>query len=443
MERAIETAARLLKRARVEASEVVGVEDADLVIEVRQQHVERSQRAHHRALAVRVVADGRMGSATTSDLAQPSIERAVRLAVEAMHAVGPSDEAVIPKLQSAGPAIAERVARPLQEVSDDEKIALAMQLEGAAIAADSRIARVQHPCYEERTRRLWVRTSHGTRAFAERGVALCELKAIAADGDEQQSAYDAVHAVSFDALDAEALARDVARRAIAKLGGCPPAAGKRCVLFDARATIELVRLVAASFFADAVQRGKSVVATRRGERFYAPAVSIVDDGLLPDGFGSFPIDAEGTPKRRTAMVEEGRIAGWLYDGARAARDGVASTGNAVRDELRHPPQIGVGNCALLPGRTPRDELLRAVGDGVLVTDLLGVHTANPISGDFSLGAEGVLLEGGQPAEPLRGMTIAGNVHELLGCVEGVADDLRFRGHFGAPTIFAGELMLGG
>jgi PmbA protein len=143
------------------------------------------------------------------------------------------------------------------------------------------------------------------------------------------------------------------------------------------------------------------------------------------------------------MVRDGVIESWLYDGARAAHDKVPSTGNSVRDGLGRMPCVGVGNCFLKPGPSNPESLVRQMGSGFFVTDLLGAHTANAISGAFSLGAEGFIVENGAVGDPIRGVTIAGNVHELFNRVVAIGSELRLLGSFGAPAILVSELMLGG
>jgi PmbA protein len=443
MEKAIEVASQCLKKEKLDAFEVFAVAEDSLVIEVRRQMLENFNRSRGRGLAVRIVRDGRMGFATTTDTSDASVHKAVSQAVEAMECVGVSEEAVIPAKQGSVQSIEDGVKRELTKISDDDKIAVAMALESAAISTDNRISYVQHPRYEERTREVWVANSTGVYENSKRGIAVCELKVVAADGDESQGAFDFSFSPCFDSLDARKLAKHAASLALKKLGGKQVEGGRKRVIIENGAASEMVKLIAQSFFADNVQRGKSIIQEKLGQSVYSPLVTIVDDGLLPGGYGSFSFDAEGVPKRRTMMVQEGEVTSWLYDGARAARAGVESTGNCVRDDLRRPPAIGVGNCFLKSGSNSMTEMLGMVADGVYVTDLLGTHTANPISGDFSFGAEGFVVTGGVKGDPVRGITLAGNVHDLFKQIACVGDDLRFMGSYGSPSVLVDGLMLGG
>lgn len=439
---AITNAVRRLEAQGLDAFEVAGLAESSLVVEAKEQMVEGFRRSSSRGIAIRVMKDGRTGFAATTELAPRQVDLMVQQVLLAMREVAPSEEAAVPAAQEPVAGLAEELGRTFAEIPDDEKIRMALALESAAIAADSRIARVQHPRYEETTRLLTVVNSKGVRAEARRSLCLCELKAVAADGDETQGAYEFAFSPRFEDLDVEATAKRSARRAVEKLGGKPIPACRCPVLFTPRAAAAMLKLAAPSFFADNVQRGKSVLAAKRGERAYRPEISIVDDGLLAGGLGSFPFDGEGIPRRRTVMVRNGVVENWLYDGACAAKEGVLSTGNCAREGLRRLPAIGVGNCFLKAGTKSPLELVRETGRGLLVTDLAGLHMANTISGDFSLGAEGAQIEGGAVGAPVRGVTIAGNVHEFFAAVAGVGNDLLFLAEYGAPSLLVEELSVG-
>ncbi|MFH0799489.1 MAG: TldD/PmbA family protein [Pseudomonadota bacterium] len=440
---AIQSAVRKLEAQGLDDFEVAGLSEVSLVVEVKQQMVESFQRSSKRGIAIRAIRGARVGLATTTELSARSIEHAVDQAAAATRQVSPSDEATLPPAGEPPASFAEAKGRPFGEISDDDKIRMAMLLESAAIAADSRVRRVQKPTYEERTFSLSVTNSKGISSAAERGLALCELKVVAEDGGSAESAYEFSFSTRIEDLDVEKTARAAAVRAVGKLGAKPVSLSRCPVLLDPRASATMIRLAAPSFFADNVQRGKSMLVSKKGERIYHPDVSIVDDGLLPGGFGSFPFDGEGVTRRRTVMVRNGVVEGWLYDWARASRDGVASTGNCVREGLKRLPAIGIGNCFLKGGDKAPDALMREAHRGLLITDLLGVHTANAANGDFSLGVEGMLIEEGMTGQPVRGIIVAGNIHDLFGRVLGVGSDLKFFGAYGAPSLLVEGLMLGG
>jgi PmbA protein len=143
------------------------------------------------------------------------------------------------------------------------------------------------------------------------------------------------------------------------------------------------------------------------------------------------------------LIAGGVLQGFLYDQYSANKDGVRSTGNASRPSLLSPPLPQVSNFYLRPGRDSVDALLMKLGRGVLITDVLGMHTANPVSGDFSVGAAGSWVELGKISHPVKGIAISGNVLTLLSRVAAVGTDLRFFGRVGAPSLLVTELNVGG
>src|SRR6185437_1308109 len=179
-----------------------------------------------------------------------------------------------------------------------------------------------------------------------------------------------------------------------------------------------------------------------GELVFSDQVTLVDDGLLSGGYGTSPFDGEGVPSRKTVLVDGGFIRGTLYDSYYARKAGTASSGNAQRG-IKAPPSIGYNNLFLEPGKTGVTGLLDGISKGVLITNLMGLHTANPVTGDFSLGASGILIERGKLTTPVRGFAVAGNILDVFKKITDIGKDIRFFGSTGAPSIRVSEISVGG
>ncbi|MPN00331.1 Metalloprotease PmbA [bioreactor metagenome] len=175
----------------------------------------------------------------------------------------------------------------------------------------------------------------------------------------------------------------------------------------------------------------------------SPLINLVDDGNLADGIATSPVDGEGVPTQRTHLIVKGTLYGYLYNAYTAAKDKVVSTGNGSRGSFKSMPEVGPTNIFIQSGNMKREKLIQDVKDGFYVTSVMGMHTANPISGDFSIGAAGVWIKNGEFVHSVRGVAIAGNILELFGQVDGVADDLRFYGSKGAPTIRISNITVSG
>jgi PmbA protein len=174
---------------------------------------------------------------------------------------------------------------------------------------------------------------------------------------------------------------------------------------------------------------------------------LFDDGLDPAGLATAPFDGEGMPQQRTALIEEGMLRGYLFDAYTANRAKRQSTGNGTRGSYRVPPSVGPTNLLVDPGDASFEELLRDAGNGFYVMSVSGLHSGvNPISGTFSVGATGRLIEGGELADPVREVTIASDLVSMLMAVRGVGSDSRwvpFGGSVKVPTLLIGEMTVGG
>jgi PmbA protein len=227
------------------------------------------------------------------------------------------------------------------------------------------------------------------------------------------------------------------------LGATKPSTAHVPVVLDQFAAMSFLGVLAGALSADAVQKGRSLFANLVGERVGSELFTLVDDGTNVEGPGAAPFDDEGVPSGRTELFTHGVLNGFLHNAYTAHKGGTTSTGNGKRG-YRSPPDVGTSNFYLDAGETPRDELLRRAEGGVLIQDVSGVHSgANPISGEFSVGATGLRISGGAPGEPLREMTIASTLPEMLNAISGVGDDLRFFSSVGTPSVLIGEMTLAG
>ncbi|HEY5513827.1 MAG TPA: metallopeptidase TldD-related protein, partial [Geomonas sp.] len=324
-----------------------------------------------------------------------------------------------------------------------EKIARVLDLERLVLSRDHRLKRVRKCSYGESLSSLLIRNSHGLNAGYHGSYVSCSVSAVAeADGDAEIG-WDFDFSHRFSGIDLDRIADGASRKATSLLGARPIPTMRSQVVLDNRVATQLLEILAPSFLAENVQKGKSLLGGRMGERLFSGLVTVRDNGLLPGGMGSAPCDGEGVSQQDTRLVAGGVLEGFLFDSYWGKRVGSASTGNAVRNGVKGPPRMGVHNLFIEPGETSAEALLAGVEKGVLITEVMGMHTANPISGDFSVGAAGFYLEGGAIVHPVKGIAIAGNLLDLFGGVDMVASDLRFFGSVGSPALRIGELDVSG
>ena len=196
------------------------------------------------------------------------------------------------------------------------------------------------------------------------------------------------------------------------------------VVLEPRITATLLGILAGTLDGESVLKGRSLFAERIGEEVSVPGLTLVDDPTDPDAYSAGRFDAEGLATRRNVLIDGGVLKCFLYNTYSARRAGTASTGSAVRAGYRSAPGTGARAISLVPGGSSPEEILRQVGDGLLVQSVSGIHSGvNPVSGDFSVGAEGLLIRGGALAGPVREFTIASTLQRMLSGIVAVGDDL--------------------
>jgi PmbA protein len=231
------------------------------------------------------------------------------------------------------------------------------------------------------------------------------------------------------------------------IGAVKPASRSCPVVLDPTVAASFAGLIGGVLGANAVQRGRSPFAGKLGEELAAPAFALHDDGRDPEGAASAPFDGEGVPRRRTPLIEGGRLRAYLYDTYTARREGGESSGNASRHGYRSLPSVSASNLVVASGERSFEQLLEEAADGVFVTDVAGLHSGvNPVTGVFSVGASGRAIRAGELAEPVREFTIAGELISMLGAVREAGAETRwvpFGGSVRTPPLLVAELSVSG
>jgi PmbA protein len=285
--------------------------------------------------------------------------------------------------------------------------------------------------------------STGGISFWRRGThASCGVTVVMRDGDAFEiGGYGRAERFMSD-LDAPGIARAAVDRTLRVLGGRPIPTGKYTLILEPEAAASLIDEIGDMFCASEVHKGRSLMAGRLGSEVAAKSVTIVDDARIPRKLGTAAVDAEGVLTGRTVLIDGGVASAYLYNLQYAAKDGVKSTGNASRG-FASLPDVGPSNLILLPGGETPENLIKNVRRGLFVTELMGLHTINSVTGDFSLGAKGVYVENGELRGAVAGVTIADNLMDFLKKIISVGNDLTFFGSTGAPTVVAEGVAIAG
>ncbi|WP_168719700.1 TldD/PmbA family protein [Thermosulfurimonas marina] len=388
------------------------------------------------SLAVRIVRKGRAGLSYTTQAKPEAVRRAAERAYEA--ACFSEEEAVIPEGETLPdlPSFSSEAFPSPEELEAD--LISAEEAARAAFPEVHRLERAVLSCGEES---LFIFQTRGISATFSRPSWSFLLSLVARRGEEERTGWEWREVVRREDLSPEVLARRAAEKAVALLGAEKGPSRRLAGLFPPEAAVALLETLSFSFCGDEVAKGRSRLAGKLGQRIFSEKLTLIDDGLYPRGLESRPFDDEGFPQKRTILLDQGTVAAFLYDGLWGRRAGKASTGNARRPSFKALPRIAPTNLYLVPGESPLEDL-RSAEPVFEVREILGWHTADPISGDFSVGVSGLLYQGGQ-RRPLSGMALSGNLFELLSRVEALGNDLTFYGSLGAPSLFIPDLDLAG
>jgi PmbA protein len=432
--------------AGAEEAEAYASRDSGREVRVHGGEVESLTAATQSGVGVRAWIGGRVGYAYGTDLSAAGVAAIAARAAEAA-AVADEDEFAAPPRPAAIEALPGLSDPSVAIWSTGRAAELALTVERAALAADPRVAGVEQVVYADSAERVAIASSTGLAGEHESSDCFAYLQALAEGEGARETGLGFGLARGPDGLDPEAIGAEGAARATAMIGASKPASRSCPVVLDPTVAASFAGLIGGGLGAGAVQRGRSPVAGRLGEELASEALVLYDDGRDPEGSASAPFDGEGVPRRRTALIEGGRLRAFLYDTYTANREGGASTGSASRHGYRSQPSVSASNLVVAPGRLSFAELLGDAGEGIFVTDVAGLHSGvNPVTGVFSVGASGRAIRAGELAEPLREFTIAGDLVSMLGAVAAAGAESRwvpFGGSVKTPPLLIGAMSVSG
>lgn len=409
--------------------------------------VESLTSATSAGIGIRVVVDHRLGFAWAGSL-EPSVLEETLAEARDNASFATADEHVQLAVPDGVPAVpVDLWDEGLAGVPTTRKVELALALEAQARSADPRIRQVDHADYGDGSVETALVSTTGIRASTRKTSGFISVGVIAGEGEASQTGGGFSVGRGFDGLDLDKATDDAVTRAVRLLGATKGPSGRATVVFDRRVATTLLSVVSSALSGEAVAKGRSFFAGRIGEMVGDPALTLVDDPTDPRAYGAAAYDAEGLACRRNVLIDAGMLRAFLYDTVSASRSGVTSTGSAVRGGFSGTPGPGCRALTLAPGPEGYDEdgVLAAVGEGLFVQSMTGVHSGvNPISGDFSVGAEGLMIRDGKLAEPVREITVASTLQRMLQSLVAVGADLEWLpGIAAGQTLAIGDMQLSG
>ncbi len=443
-----ELAARVAGWARPgEELEVYVARGDETEVRAYDGEIESLTSASSSGVGIRVITEHRLGFAWAGSLDEEVLGSTLEEARDNAAFATPDQHVRLAVPDGVAPVAVDLWDPGLASVPTTAKVELALALEGRARAADPRIRQVTSADYGDTSVEVALVSTTGIATTSAKTSGYVSVGVIAGDGDDSQTGSGFSVGRGFENLDPDRAAADAVDRAVRMLGATKGPTTRATVVFDRRVASTLLSVVSAALSGEAVTKGRSFFADRTGEQVGVPLLTLADDPTDPRAFGAATYDAEGLACRRNVLIDGGILRGFVYDTVSASRAGTASTGSAVRGGFSATPGPGCRALTLAPGPEGFDDegVLAAVGEGLFVQSMTGVHSGvNPISGDFSVGAEGLMIREGRLAEPVREITVASTLQRMLQSVLVIGADLEWLpGIAAGQTLAIGDLQISG
>ncbi len=417
------------------------VNSRQLNLEVRNGEIESVQEASSYGLGLRVIKDKKLGFAYVNDFRPENLEETVSRAINFARVMTPDENHVLP--EDPGITEVKGLYDPsLSQVPMAKKIALLKEVESLALKVTG-ITRSAGASYREGESEVVLASSQGLlKSYKSTGCGY-GVGVIAEKGDHKTNGYESCNRRFFsDLKPAGEIAESAARKALERLDPRPVKTQRAAVIFDPEVAYSILGGLIQALNGQSVLQGASFLGNKLGKKIASEIITIIDDGTLEKGLASAPFDGEGVPTQKRTIVENGILKGFFYNTYAARRAGLKSTGNAFRGSFSSLPGIGPHNFYLVAGNIKPEEIIASTERGVLVKEVTG-YGINPVNGHFSGGAEGLWIENGKIAFPVKGITIAGTADEILNGIDLLGNDLDLNRSRTAPTLRVKSLQIGG
>lgn len=424
--------------AGIKDVEIYYSQGRDLTIKVFESEVDGYKLAEAEGLGLRGKFNENMGYSYTEKVDETSVEFLINGLIENAKNIDSEEKEEIYK----GADKYEETYnfnQFLEKIEETEKINFAKNLEKEALNIDNRIKSIQDCVYGDGYTETIISNSKGLFIEDKSNLAYSYVSVVAKENEDIQSGFAYKVTNNFEEMDYKEIAREAVEESISMLGAKSIKSGKYPVVLKNNAATDILEAFSSVFSAERVQKNLSLLKGKLKEKIASEKISLVDDPFMKKGFASTGFDGEGVPTKYKKIVENGVLNTYLYNIKTALKDNVESTGNASRSSYKSSIGISPTNMYIEPGKKKFAELIKGIDEGIIITDVQGLHSGlNPISGDFSLSAQGFLIKNGKKESPVNQITVSGNFIELLKNVEEICADLKFglpsSAYIGSPSL---------
>ncbi|MFM7870288.1 MAG: TldD/PmbA family protein [Actinomycetota bacterium] len=394
-------------------------------VRIYEGEVEHFVSAQTEGIGIRVIRNGRTGTSSCGTLDPTEIAEVLAEARDNLEYGEPDEWAGMAEPDGV-PVVPQNLwNEALAATTTARKIELAKSLERLTLARDPRV-RVDDSNYSDAFSETAVATTTGIRVAGRENGCYLSVGTLADDGDETQTGFGFAVGRDVEELDVERAASEAVDRATRLLGATKPDSRRLTVVLDPFVTAQFLGIIGGTLSGESVVKGRSLFAERIGEQVATPLFTLVDDPTNPLAYTATDIDGEGLAARRNVLIENGTLKMFVQSSYSARRMKTSTTGNGVRGGYGGSPSSGCLALQIVPGSRTQEELIGGVDDGILIQQVQGLHSGvNPVSGDFSTGAAGILIKNGTLGSPVREFTIASTLQRMLQDIAEVGGDLEW------------------
>ncbi|MGL4402208.1 MAG: TldD/PmbA family protein [Fusobacteriaceae bacterium] len=413
-------------------------------VKVFQGEIDSYKNAKGLGVSLRGIVRGKMGYSYTTKISLNSIQELISEVLSNGKVLENSDKVEIyPGSPQYIPV--KNYREDFQEILPEEKIQFAKNMEEYAKSLDSRVAVVNYSLFQSGKGERVLRNSQGLHLSSMSNSGAAYISVVVRDGEENKTGSAFITGNDITEYDYKKLAVQAVEKAVEKLGGTPVATGKYPVIFNPEAFTSLLGSFMGIFSGESVDKGLSLLKGKIGEEISSKNFTLVENPFLQKGSSSKSFDDEGVATVYKKIIDGGVLTTYLHNLKTAKKFGVQPTGNGFKGSYAGSVGISATNLYVEEGEFPFHELLKKEREVLLLTELAGLHSGlNPVSGDFSLSAEGFLYRDGDIIHPVTQITVAGNFFQLLKNISALSDQIEFSmGGIGSPAILVAELSISG
>ncbi|MBI3377448.1 MAG: TldD/PmbA family protein [Nitrospirae bacterium] len=431
-------------RNGVEQAEAYIKSSKNLSLEVKNQELDAVESSLSFGYSLRVIRDGKLGFSYSTSADES--ESVIKSAIEAAKWADADEYLDMPRASLGSPQAMEYGSLEVFDgkgwnIKEDEAVKHVLIIEKAANDFDKRIKKTRKATGTFSSGEIFILNSKGIDISYPYTKFTAQVMTVAEENSESQMGWDFNGSRVLQDVSFEDVGRNAAKRAVQMLGAKRINTVKAPVILDNSVASEFLGIFASSFSAESVQKGRSLLKDKIGKKVISPKVNLVDSGIIPRRLGTRPFDDEGVITSEKVLIKEGVLQGFLHNTYTAKKDGAYSTGNAVRGGYTGLPSAGILNLYLKTSSEsdviPFNTLISSMDKGLYITEAMGVHTANPTTGEFSIGVSGLWIENGTIKFPVKEAVISGDMLGLFSRIEAAGDDMRFYGNIGTPSLLIG------